>query len=69
VHGRFQVGEDLTREALAALARLSEQVERQGELLRRQEQRLTRLERGRWSAGPGAQARRGLRRLKAALTR
>jgi glycosyltransferase involved in cell wall biosynthesis len=63
VHGRFEVGENLTREALAALARQAEQLERQAEQLRRLEHRLD----GRSaSAGP---ARRAYRRLRAALTR
>jgi hypothetical protein len=69
VHGRFEVGEGLTREALAVLARQSELLERQGETLRRQEDRLAALER----AVPGARmrgvVRRGYRRLRAARNR
>jgi glycosyltransferase involved in cell wall biosynthesis len=66
VHGRFEVGENLTREVLAALARQAEQLERQAEQLRGQEERLARLE---GAGGPAGWGRRGLRRLKAALTR
>jgi glycosyltransferase involved in cell wall biosynthesis len=69
VHGRFEVGEGLTREVLGVLAGQRELLERQGELLRRQEERLAELERARPVAGTVSLLRRGYRRLKAALTR
>ena len=68
VHGRFEVGEGLTREVLGVLAGQRELLERQEEFLRRQEERLAELERAP-GAGLVQLVRRGQRRLKAALTR
>jgi glycosyltransferase involved in cell wall biosynthesis len=64
VHGRFAVGEGLTRDVLGVLARQGELLDRQNELLRRQEERLAELERAVSAASPVGL----IRRLKAALT-
>ena len=72
VHGRFEVGENLTREVLGVLTGQRELLERQGDLLRRHEQRLAELERATPAArlvGLAGRLRRRYRMLKAALTR
>ncbi|MCU1613974.1 MAG: hypothetical protein JWO98_1514 [Frankiales bacterium] len=68
VHGRFAVGEDLTREALRVLAHQGELLQRQESLLRQQEQRLARLERSVSDASLVALVRRRYRRLKGSRT-
>lgn len=69
VHGRFEVGENLTRDVLGVLAGQRELLERQGELLHRLEGRLAELERAVSDASLVSLLRRRYRRLKAALTR
>jgi hypothetical protein len=82
VRGRIEAGSDLTREALAALARQAELLgtqaeqlarqfqllERQDALLGRQEERLAEVERAVSDASLVSLLRRRYRRLKAALT-